>query len=373
MVRNEFKFVDSDMHVFKPDDLWLRFVEPGLRDKAPRGISSFTRDPSIEWRGERLPRRPATTEQIFTNTVKGQFERYASDEARGWDSTAQLEAMDKEGIDLAVLFPTRALFAMAFGDMDPPIAAAIARAYNDWLHSFCRTDPRRLLGAGLLAPHDVAAAVIEARRAVDVLGFKGIVMRPNPVGERYWHHHDFDPLWSELQSLNVPICFHEGGSGNVPIESTGKRFGGVFMMGHVVSHPLEMMQACVSMCAGGVLDRFPCLRVAFLEANCAWVPWFLWRMDEHAEFAGQIGAAHLSRPPSEYFKETCYVSVEADEHVAKEALEYLKGGNVVFSTDYPHLDSKFPNATERFLEMGFPAEFYRKILYDNCAALYGLE
>ena len=371
-MKNGLKFLDSDLHIYEPDDLWVKYMPAEMREDAPRGISKFTRDPSIEWRGVQLPKRPPATQQTFAKKVEGQTDRYASDAARGWDNVAQLAAMDKEGIDCAVLYPTRALFAMAFGDMPPRVASAIARAYNDWLFDFCKGDPKRLLGAAVLAPHSIPDAVAEARRAVEELGFTAVVMRPNPIGDVYWHHEAFDPLWTELERLNVPVCFHEGGAGNVPIESTGKRFGGVFMLGHVVSHPLEMMQACVAMCSGGVLERFKKLRVGFLEANCAWVPWLLWRMDEHAEFAGKTGASHLSKPPSAYFKERCVVSVESDEDIAKEAIASLDGENVVFSTDYPHMDSKYPHAADRFFKLGLAAEHNRKILWDNCAKLYGL-
>ena len=369
-MKNGYKFIDSDLHILEPDDLWLRYMEPSLRDQAPRGITQFPRDPSLEWRGEKLPRRPEVTQQDFVNKVRSQAERYRSDAERGFDSHVQLEAMDKEGIDRAVLFPTRGLFVVAFPEMEPKIAAAVCRAYNDWMYDFCKPDRHRLLGAALLAPHSISDAVLEARRAVKELGFKGVVMRPNPINGKYFHQPEFDPLWAELESLNVPVCFHEGGAGNCPIESTGRRFGGLFTMGHVVSHPLEQMQACVAMCAGGVLHRFPKLRVGFLEANCAWVPWMLWRMDEHAEFADLIKGDRLA--PSAYFKRSCWVSVESDEECAHDAIKQLGGSNVVFSTDYPHLDSKFPHATDRFLQLGLSEEYNRKILYDNCAALYAL-
>jgi len=46
--------------------------------------------------------------------------------------------------------------------------------------------------------------------------------------------------------------------------------------------------------------------------------------------------------------------------------------NVVFSTDYPHPDSKFPHAVERFLSMPLPDEVRRKFLWDNCARLYDI-
>src|SRR5205085_5869398 len=118
-----------------------------------------------------------------------------SAERRGWDALSQLEAMDREGLDRAVLFPSRGLFVLGLDSpqvvgtdgLEPEFAAAIARAYNDWLHDFCRADPARLFGAAMVAPHHVEAAVAEARRAVEQLGFRAVFLAPGCVGRRPWH------------------------------------------------------------------------------------------------------------------------------------------------------------------------------------------
>jgi len=130
-----------------------------------------------------------------------------------------------------------------------------------------------------------------------------------------------------------------------------------------------MMQACLRMCMCGVLERFPHLRVAFLEGNCSWAPWLLWRMDEHIEWRGAVEAPDLTRLPSEYFRRQCWVSIECDELPGVQAAESV-GDNIVFSTDYPHGDSKYPRATEQFLTLPLPEATARKILWDNWARLY---
>src|SRR5262249_60252428 len=110
-----------------------------------------------------------------------------------------------EGLGRAVLFPAGGLFVLGLdtpqmvgaGGLEPPLAAAIARAYNDWLHDFCGARPDRFLGAGMVAPHDVAAATAEARRCVEELGFKAVFLSPGAVNRRPWHHPAYDPLWPE--------------------------------------------------------------------------------------------------------------------------------------------------------------------------------
>src|SRR5207237_3661359 len=116
------------------------------------------------------------------------LERYAEEIARDFDPESQVKAMDKEGLDLAILYPTAGMYATAFTHMDPRFAAAVCRAYNDWLYDYIRAaDPKRLFGAACVSPHDVAGAVAETRRAVLELGMKAIFLRPNIYTDKPWH------------------------------------------------------------------------------------------------------------------------------------------------------------------------------------------
>ena len=123
---------------------------------------------------------------------------------------------------------------------------------------------------------------------------------------------------------------------------------------------------------GGVLERHPNLRVAFLEANCAWAPWLLWRLDEAYERESDVFVPELTMSPTEYFKRQCWVSVEPDEEPAKYTIDWVGSDRMVFSTDYPHGDSKYPDAVSSFFNLGITDEEKRKILWDNCANLYKL-
>jgi predicted TIM-barrel fold metal-dependent hydrolase len=254
--------------------------------------------------------------------------------------------------------------------MEPKFAAAVARAYNNWLYDFCAVNPQRLIGAGMISPFDVDEAVMEARRSVKELGFKGIFLRPNPVNGRNWHDAYYEPLWSELESLDVSLGFHEGVGAYLP--QAGDRFGRNIMLRHIICHPGEQMMAAVSFCGGGILQRHPRLRVAFLEGNASWLPFLLWRMDEHYEWLGDVYGRELTMEPSKYFKRQCYVSVECDEEPITGVLDSLGVDNVVFSTDFPHPDCKYPRGVERFLELPLTDAAKRAILWDNCARYYGL-
>ena len=375
MAKEGFKVLDSDMHLMEPPDLWERYIEPKFRDRAPRCQTKEPRDFTVEIEGQLipLPGKHQSTGNLEARLVveQQQAERYQQAMERGWDNISQLEAMDREGIDVAVLYPSRGLMPLGLDGLDPELAAAIAAAYNNWLYDFCQADPNRMYGAAMIAVHDVESAVLEARRAVKELGARGIFLRPNIVNGRLWLDRYYDPLWAEAQDLGVPIGFHEGG--RVPLPQVGGEFESNALY-HTFSHPVQMMLAMGSLIGGGVLERFPRLQVAFLEANCSWVPWFLWRLGEHVEPGAYARYLHqdLTLSPTEYFNRQCYVAVECDEEPAKLMVEWVGDSNVLFSTDYPHLDSKYPGATERFLELPLPEETKRKFLWNNCARFYGL-
>jgi predicted TIM-barrel fold metal-dependent hydrolase len=78
----------------------------------------------------------------------------------------------------------------------------------------------------------------------------------------------------------------------------------------------------------------------------------------------------LKESPIELFKRQCWVSIEPDEEPAKYAIDYIGNDQLVFSTDYPHGDSRYPEAVDAFLELGITEEDKRKILWDNCARFY---
>jgi len=232
-----------------------------------------------------------------------------------------------------------------------------------------KEDPARLFGAGIIAPHDPALAVDEVRRCVEELGFTTVMLHPGHVNRRPWHHPAYDPIWAECERLGIPISFHGGGQGYLRPDYSMEVFDKL-MMWHVFNQPLGIMAVLTSFTSGGVIQRHPDLRVALLEGNCGWAPWFVQRLDEHWEWVGAMDAPDLEKAPSEYFRSNCFLSVEADEDTVKYYVDWFGDDNLVFSTDYPHGDSKFPDAVKAFLKLPLSDESKRKILWDNWVTLY---
>jgi predicted TIM-barrel fold metal-dependent hydrolase len=382
MTAKGFKVADSDMHILEPADLWQRYIDPAYRHAAPVGLTDMQRDMRVRVKSRIVLRVGAVHPMNPTAESPWRSEHqavFAEAQKRGWDATSQLKAMDQEGLDLAVLFPSRGLFVLGIDTpqvigmdgLEPPFAAAIARAYNDWLHDFCAADPKRMFGAAMVAPHDVPAAVAETRRCVEKYGFKAIFLAPGCVNRRPWHHPDYNPLWADCERQNTTVAFHGGGQTYLKPDFSLDVLDKL-MMWHVFNQPLGMMTVAVSLTAGGVFERFPKLRVALLEGNCSWAPWLLTRLDEHYEWVGHYEAPELRRKPSEYFRSNCFLSVEADEETATQYVDWFGDENLVFSTDYPHADSKYPHAVETFLKLPISDQSKRKILWDNWGRMYDI-
>ena len=142
-----------------------------------------------------------------------------------------------------------------------------------------------------------------------------------------------------------------------------------------IANPVDMMTSMTFLLAGGVCERFPGLKLVFLEANGGWlVPW-LERLDHHAQvFAWDVPGLKLL--PSEYFKRQCWISFDPDEStLAFTATSPLCGAErIIWASDYPHPDAKFPGVTEELAEAIAPlseAQQHR-IAGQNAVELYGL-
>ena len=378
MSRDGFKIVESDLHLMEPPNLYDDYMEPEYRALAPRwgarpesGLLDWQvqdgKLPAVDWlRKEMLSRK---------HLDDGSSHHYAEEKREGYTPGLTLKAMDREGIDIAILFRTYPQMAIQVDGQDPRYSLAVCRAFNNWLSEFVQADPDRLRGSAVLALNDVPAASQEAIRAVKDQGAVAVTLLPTSVDDRMPHDRECDRLWDTLQDLDVPVTFHDTSQG-YSARNPGNWFRehpNNLVLIHTFSFPITLMLTIGCMTAGGVLHRFPKLRMAFLEGNCSWVPWLLYRLDEQWKIYGDSQEVQLAHLPSHYFKERCYVSVETDGELLCQVVETIGDDNIVLSTDSPHTDSNYPFALEKFLAYYKVSDATKKkILWDNCARLYKL-
>ena len=169
MAKNGFKVMDSDMHITEPPDLWQRYIDPTFKDRAPKLVNRYPGDGEVEVEGHRMASDPKA---MIDAKAEKLSDIYRDPVDSNWDAASQVRAMDKEGIDVAFLYPTTGLSVLAVEGLDSGLGAAIAMAYNDWMYDFCSHLPGRLLGSAMISPFDVKSAVAEVNRATNELGFK---------------------------------------------------------------------------------------------------------------------------------------------------------------------------------------------------------
>jgi predicted TIM-barrel fold metal-dependent hydrolase len=362
-MKNGLRWLDSDMHMAEPWDLWQRYIEPEFRDR----LEELT---GIGEGYNPLTHGPADAIREIRKTRVGMFDDYLSPDRTHVDPAGQLRAMDREGIDAAVLFPTIALRPPA--DNPPGAAIAVRRAFNSWLQEFCAYEPSRLKLNAAIPTHDVDAAVAEIRRAKTELGAVSVMLDPRGDATPF-DDPLYEPIWSEAERQDLAVDFHNGIPGQVDARF---RLQPTHMYLHSIQRPVGHMTTFMELLFGGVLERHPRLRVVFLESGASWVPYWLFRLEEEWERFRDIHPnlnKNTTMPPAEYWKRQCYCSVEVDEWSLPGVIATIGDDNLVVSSDFPHFDSAFPEAGDHFLELrGVSHESKRKILWDNCARLYNL-
>jgi len=219
----DYQVIDADGHILEPADLWLNYIEPKYRQRAPRlGVNDEgaevlqlgDQEVTDNGPGRRRVKVGATGAIGAREGRVSVWIKYAEGRPGGFDPHARIPDMDAEGIDAAFLYPSLGLFLGAVAE--PEFAAAICRAYNRWLADYCKPYPERLFGVAMLPMQSVDLAVRELRFAARELGFRAGFVRPNPYNGRMLHSTDYDPLWNEAQELNVAIGIHSGAESGQP-------------------------------------------------------------------------------------------------------------------------------------------------------------
>lgn len=290
-------------------------------------------------------------------------------EAGAADVSKRLEDMDAEGIDVQVLYGGLIIGVSALDDAG--LAADICRAYNDWLvGDLCAAAPDRLKGVAAVPIQDVAAAVEEMQRAT-ANGAVGVTVPP-VVGDRNLDDPSLLPFFEAAADAGVALGVHSAPGMNVPLPAAG-RFSNYAQV-HALSFPVDQMVAFTALAMGGVLDRLPGLKVAFLESGVGWVPYFLDRVGEHREKLAHLVPEMKSDPRDYLDRGQCWFSFEAEESLLELAVDRLGADAWIWASDYPHWDADFPGCTAeaRVLAEPFGDEVAAKLLGANAARLYGL-
>ncbi len=287
-----------------------------------------------------------------------------------WDAPSYLRAMDRQGIDAVVLYPSVGLFVPFQPDITADQAVAACRGYGEWVAGYCDTDPTRMAAVGIAPTADPAAAPALAREAHD-LGLVGLLVRPNHLHGRDLGDPAYDALYEELAGLGMVLAVHEGLGVRGP--TLGADRFDTFAAKHLCSHPMEQMAAMADLVLGGALERHPTLKVAFLESGTGWLPYWLARLDDHISWMRGSETAGLSLSATEYFARQCAISTDPEDPLVGRTIESVGADHVVWASDFPHPDAEFPGAVDEFREANpLPDDVLQDVMWRTPEAFYGL-
>jgi len=254
-----------------------------------------------------------------------------------------LEFLEQTEIDWTVLYPTWGLAMGRLVSIEWAIAAC--RAYNSWLYeSFLKHSPK-LKGMALIPIQDVDSAVEELHRAVKQQGMIGAMLPSNGEGlkthlgaKMYW------PIYEEAEKLNCSLAVHVGSLHHLGMDTFS-----TFYPVHAVGHPVGIMIQAAAMLSHGVFERFPNLRVGFLEGGATWVPFFMDRLDRsyhkvhmQVDLSGEVlGGPKLGEKASDYFKKhmqegRIFVGFDVDDDGLGFAVQRAGKEGFLFGSDFPH-------------------------------------
>lgn len=303
---------------------------------------------------------------------------YGRIKPQDWNTDLYQKAMDQEGVDLSVLFPTRALLLSQIPQHGSPtgysprardenLVIAYCRGYNDYAATLCKANPR-LKAAAIVPFQNVAAAVLETKRAVTELGLVGVALSSLGLAEHvgsptYW------PIYQELERLNVPLLVH-----NLSYQGPGQDLrADTFLLQDVVGGSMETFHTCAALMYGGIPEKFPKLRIAVFGTGIGWVPFLMERMDKDFEGKHDEEAPFLRKPPSQHIRGgNWYFATTYDEQSLGYILETVGENQILFGSTYPEVDSPFPGAVTNLRQRkDISEQAKRKILADNAKTLFG--
>jgi uncharacterized protein len=339
-IGNDEVIISADSHVMEPHNLWVERFPRSLRDQAPR----------------------------FPEPRVGEgFQQHAG----GHDPQERVKEMAQDGVSAEVLYPTLGL--SLFGLDDALLQEACFRVYNDWLIDYCQVNQERLVGIAAIPVYNVERGVEELRRCAKA-GLRGALIWQAPHPDLPLHSQHYNRLWATAEELEMPVSLHILTGHNYSKNLGSLSGSGVEHYRGSVNHKTnEAANALFDFIWYGVLDRFPRLKIVFVENEIGWIPFYLQQWDYYFRRFHQSNPPPIDIEPSTYFYRQVYATFFNDA-VGGHCFAWWGVDNCMWSNDFPHPNSTWPNSRDVIeRDLGdLPAQARAKLVRENVARLYGL-
>ena len=378
-MKNGFRVYDTDTHIEPGADVLAKYVDPDFRSRldelAPyrHAVKSRSAD-----RGVRYDYRIGS--KIYERTLGEAEPRPGSADGRVWRgeqrprsgtmddrSDNRVLDMDAEGSDVHFLVPSA--WTSVVGLPDVTLEVGLIRAYHRYMEEFCAPFPDRLKGPIVASTRDVEDAVREIRKWGNSKW--AVAVMPLLATDRPVDHPDLEPIWQAAEEHDLAIAFHSFAWSPPFFPGYRDMWDNVYLA-RLCSHPWGAMRFMAGFLAGGVLDRYPRLRLAVLECGFGWLPFWVRRMDEQVSYVGRT--AKLKHLPSEHFaagRVFCNIEAHEREPMFNMVAGALGDGVLMFGSDYPHFESWFPHSIDKILEWSSVKEDVgRKLFWENATRCF---
>ena len=372
--RNFKRIISGDSHVMEPVDLWWNALGSKFGDRTPRVIH--------EYKGvkQELFYHGSKNAQV---RVMGFHDDPAVAEAddrgfydAGHDPEVRVRFQEQAGVEAEVLNTTYMLQIQQNPDFE--VAKACAQVFNDWLADFASYDPKRLIGVSVIPMDDGKWAAGELERTTK-RGLKSPMIQVQaPEGSLPYRDPAYDRFWAVAQEAGVPITLHSFTGRRSPLSRVLIEAQPPEVRGQGPSMFVEAFNEIQIVLAndfifGGILDRFPELKIICAEWEVSWVPSFMGRVDQYMDISPGSNMPNLKMRPSDYVRNHCWHGI-IDDQYAQLIISTVGVDRVMWGSDFPHVRSiglGVEEAVNVLLDTLSPDD-REKIVSENTAEIFNL-
>ena len=290
-------------------------------------------------------------------------EKYPADGAEDYDIAARLKDMDEEGVDVELMVP-----GTFTGHEDPEVDMEFIRAAHRFIDETTKAAPDRLKSLITVSAKAVEESVGEIKTWAGSPWARGVFINP-PLGFPL-DHPDLNPIWAAADEADLCVVHHSNSAGYPGYRDLWDNP----FMGRTAGHPWGAQRAVASFFGSGIMDRYPNVRFAVLESGFGWLPFWAMRMDDQVTYMGFV-AKDLQHSMSEYMTSGrffCSIVLHEGPELVRLVSEILGDDILMFGSDYPHAESRFPVSVKVVDEWEMPDERRAKLMHENAAKCFRL-
>jgi uncharacterized protein len=385
-MRNGYKIYDSDTHLGPMAENLAPYFDASVRNRLPEW-EQFKVPFRIGWAGEilqppyrhryqfkkragwrdeglRILGESGPREHIEPHFPKFMGTRFPTPGGSDDDVEARVRDMDEEGVDVQLMLP-----GLPPATDNVEIELAFIRANHRYTNDFCSKYPHRLKSLIVVSNRAIPESVEEIRKWARASWAVGI--QPNLTVGFPLDHPDLEPIWVAANEEGLCVAHHSFTSGYPGYRDLWDNP----FIGRTASHPWGAMRAMTAFFGAGIMDRHPNIRFCILESGFGWLPFWAARMDDQSIYMSYAVPQNLAHKPGEYMTSGRFFAslvIHEGEKMAKMVTDFLGDNVLMYSSDYPHAESRFPESTDKVLAWkSLGPDIIRKMMWDNAVQCFG--